>query len=153
ACVGAARAWDAVDADETRRAEAARALPGPSRCTGRAVVASSPVRIRGAPRWDAEVALADCEGVPTSWRGRATLYGGPEGPARGDEVEIAAQLAPPQRMWNADLDDPRPAQARRGVLRSGGVLDARVLRPARTPTAWIDRARAHVRARIDATFP
>ena len=149
----AARGWSRVEAQETTREAAAHALPSPVRCAAHAIVVTSPVRVRGSPRWDADVALHECEGSASAWSGRVTLYGGPEDLARGDEAEIIAQLAPPQRLWNADLDDPRPGEARRGVVRSGGLLDARIVRRDGGITAWIDRVRAHIRARIDATFP
>ena len=42
--------------------------------------------------------------------------------SRGDDIEATAQLAPGYRFWNADTGDPRPSQARRGVLLSGGAV-------------------------------
>jgi competence protein ComEC len=108
--------------------------------------------VRGSLRWDGLLAGLVCDGAPVAWTGNATLYGGPGDLARGDEVEIVATLAPPQRLWNPSTGDPRPGEALRDVVRSGGVLDARVVRRARGLVAWIDRTRARVRARIDATF-
>ncbi len=150
--VGGWRAARAVTRHECLRAEATTALPFPVRCAGRARVIDSPVAVRGSLRWTASVSDLVCEGSATGWSGLATLYGGPEDTARGDELEIVAQLAQPQRMWNSATGDPRPGETRRGVLRSGGLVDARLLRRARGPLAAIDHARAHVRRRIEATF-
>ena len=130
-----------------RGARAARALHGArrgrrrrrSRARGLAALGRPPDgrRVRGRGRRRA---------------GAATLYGGPDDLARGDEVEVVAHARAPQRLWNARRAT-RARRGARGVTRSGGALDVRVVRAARASLAWIDRARAHVRARIDATFP
>ncbi len=149
--VGFARARAHIDRHEDMRAQADAIVPSPSRCSARAEVEASPVRIRGAVRWDGEL-HASCEGAPAPWAGPATVYGGPEDLARGDVVEIVATLAPPQRLWNPATGDPRPGEALRGVVRTGGALDVRIVRRASGLLAWIDRRRAAVRGRIDATF-
>jgi competence protein ComEC len=149
----ALRARGALDAQDEAMRVASLVMPSPVRCAGTGTVATAPVRVRGSPRWNARVSDVTCEGTPIDWRGMVTLYGGPAGLARGDVVDIVAQLAPPQRMWNEALDDPRPGEARRGTVRSGGAVDVRIVRAAGGALAAIDRARAHVRARIDATFP
>ena len=149
----ALRARGALDAQDEAMRVASLVMPSPVRCAGTGSVATAPVRVRGSPRWTARVSELSCEGTSIDWRGMVTLYGGPPQLARGDVVEIVAQLAPPQRMWNETLDDPRPGEARRGTVRSGGAVDVRVLKAAGGALAAIDRARAHVRARIDATFP
>ncbi len=150
--IGAIRAAHAVSAHERRAALAGAALPAPSRCSAHAWIRSSPVGARDTLRYDADLDALVCDGGAVGWSGTATLYGGPSDLARGDEVEVVANLAPPQRLWNASGGDPRPGEARRGVLRSGGAIDVRRLSPGRGPGAWIDRVRAHLRARIDATF-
>jgi len=104
-------------------------------------------------RWDAELENLECDGETISWSGVATLYGGPPELARGDEAAVVATLGAPQRLWNLATGDPRPGQAHRGVTRSGGTLDVVVTRRGSGPLAWIDRLRARVRARIEATFP
>ena len=149
---GAARTGTRIEAHERERAAADASLPLPARCGGRARVDSSPVVVRGALRWDGFVEDLTCDGAPIAWRGEATLYGGPEDLARGDRVDVVAALAPPQRLWNAATGDPRPGETLRGIVRSGGVLDARVVHRARGLVAWIDRTRARVRRRIDASF-
>lgn len=150
--VGSCRARAAVGHHEGARAAAEEALGPPSRCSARAVVASSPVRVREVVRWTAWLDRVACADQPPRWAGLATLYGGPPDLARGDEVEVVATLAAPQRFWNASGGDPRPGDARQGAVRSGGVVDARVVRRASGPLAAMDRVRARVRARIDATY-
>lgn len=147
---GAVRARAAVAAYEVAARRADARIPEPVQCAARARVASSPVEVRGVLRWDAVVASADCLG--TSWTGLATLYGGPADLARGDEVDVVATLAAPQRFWNAASGDPRPGLAHRGVVRKGGTLDVRILTRSASVLAWIDRERASVRQRIAATF-
>jgi competence protein ComEC len=144
------RARAAVGRHEEAR-EAARAeLPRPSRCAGVGRVTGAPQRTRGAMRFEASFDALDCE-TGRVHGGATVLYGGPADLARGDEVEIVAQLASPERFWNDG--DPRPGEARRGAVRSGGAVDVRVVRRGDGVLAWIDRVRARVRARIDATFP
>ncbi|HEY4013140.1 MAG TPA: DNA internalization-related competence protein ComEC/Rec2 [Polyangiaceae bacterium] len=150
--VGAVRVGRAVARQESGRARADLVLPAASRCAGSARVLSSPVEVRGGLRWDAELRRVSCAEGSAHWDGVATLYGGPGDLARGDEVEVVATLAPPQLFWNAATGDPRPSAARRGVLRSGGALDVRVTQRGTGVWAWIDRVRAHIRGRIDATF-
>jgi competence protein ComEC len=151
--MGALRAHIAVSRHEARRVEADSIIAQPARCSGRGRVESSPVRVRGVPRWDARLQAVVCDGQSVPWVGPATLYGGPEGLARGDEVDVIATIAAPQRLWNESGGDPRPSEAHRAVVRTGGTIDVRVVRRALGLLAWIDRARARVRDRIDATFP
>jgi len=149
---GALRARSAVKAYEGARAAADAAIGLPKRCTARARVVSSPVVVRGTLRWDAGLEDAACDEAPARWSGMATLYGGPGDLARGDEAIVVATLGAPQRLWDASSGDPRPGEAHRGVARSGGTLDVVVTRRASGLIPWIDRVRARVRARIDATF-
>jgi competence protein ComEC len=150
--VGFLRARSRVAGHEAALAAADASLPRPARCAARARVVASPVEVRGTIRWDGWVERAECDGAPLAWSGLATLYGGPADLARGDEVDVVATLAPPQRLWNAGTGDPRPGEALRGTVRSGGALDARITRRARGILAWIDRRRARIRARIEASF-
>jgi competence protein ComEC len=151
--LGGSRARSVVFHHEAEREAADAVLPAPLRCSAQGRVDSSPVRVRGVPRWDADLGPVTCADGQRAWQGRATLYGGPDDLARGDEVAVVVTLAPPQRFWNASSGDPRPAEARRATIRSGGALDVRVTRRASGLLAWIDRMRARVRGRIDATFP
>lgn len=150
---GAVRAAVAVSSHGVTRAAADATLGLPKRCSARARVASSPVRARDVLRWDAVLSDVTCEEQPVAWSGAATLYGGPADLARGDELEVVATLGEPQRLWNEATGDPRPGEAHRGVVRTGGTLDVRVVRRASGLLPSIDRARAAVRARIEATFP
>jgi competence protein ComEC len=102
--------------------------------------------------WDAELSNVECEGRRIDRSFRARLYGGPDDLARGDRVAVIAGLAPLQLFHNEDLGDPRPSAVRRGTLASGGTEDVRVVSRAFGPTALIDRLRARVRKRIEATF-
>ena len=149
---GAWRAHSALAAHDAELARARAQIPVPTRCSGRATVDTSPVRAHGAVRFGASLA-AECDGARAPWAGRVTLYGGPDDLARGDEVDLLAQIAEPEHFRNDATGDPRPLEARRGVVRTGGVVSARVARRASGILAWIDRARARVRRRIDATFP
>jgi competence protein ComEC len=150
--LGAARAHARVARHEAERSRADAAVPQVARCSATAHVESSPVSVRGVLRWDARLERTSCEGGSGEWGGRAALYGGPEDLARGDQAEIVATFAPPQRLWNASAGDPRPSEAHRDVQLSGGSLDVRVVRRATGLVAWIDRGRARIRRRIEATF-
>ena len=149
---GAWRAARATSSHERDRALVIRATGPPARCAASGIVAGSPVVVRGALRWDAALVDVECDGASARWSGRATLYGGPADLARGDRVDVIAQLGPPQRFWNEATGDPRPGEARRGVVASGGAVSVDVCARSASLLAWIDRARASVRARIDATF-
>jgi competence protein ComEC len=152
------RASTLISAHETAREAVATVVPAPARCTADARVVESPVAAHGALRWLAELENLQCDDprARASPRGEAlvaTLYGGPAFLARGDEVSVIAQLARTTRFVNDETGDPRPGDARRRALVSGGLVDARVTSHGRGPSGWIDRARARVRARIEATFP
>jgi competence protein ComEC len=149
------RAHEAAADHEARRARIDREAPGRARCAGEAEVLSSPIVARGSVRFVAEIAGAECDGRRVEATFRALLYdsGGRHGLTRGARVALLAELAPIERLTNVDLGDPIPPEVRRGVVRSGGVLELRVLAAGKGPFAWIDRAREHARARIEATFP
>ncbi len=146
--VGAVRAVRAVRVHEAAMARA-EVVPHTARCTGTVRVDASPVEIRGALRWSGLLRDGDCEGA--RWSGRVTIFSAPSPIARGDDVDVVAQLAPPTRLWNDG--DPRPREARQGIERSGGAVDAHIVARGHGVLAWIDRARARARRRIDASFP
>jgi len=157
--VGTARAEAVVRGYERDRDHVVEGARWPARCGLSGVVASSPVLLGDALKVDVSVVRAACgdgEGDGASVRGRVTLHvplaiAPPL--ARGDEVEATAQLAPGYRFWNEDTGDPRPPQARRGVLLSGGAEDVVVRVPGRGLGALVDRARRRLRERILDTFP
>ena len=150
ALFGTWRATRAVAAQERMRERARVELPHPSRCSGAGRVAGTPQRVRGTMRFEAQLGALACEDRTASG-GATVLYGGPPDLARGDEVEVVAQLANPERFWNEV--DPRPGEARRAIVRTGGTVDVRIVRRGSGVLAWIDRLRARIRSRIDATFP
>jgi competence protein ComEC len=170
--VGALRAGAQVAAFDRERAAVRTALGGPVRCAADGEVVSSPILLhetatlvpeaasRGTmdtsaplvPGWDVELSNVECEGRRIDHGFRARLYGGPDDLARGDRVAVIAGLAPLQLFHNEDLGDPRPSAVRRGTLASGGTEDVRIVSRAFGPFALIDRLRAHVRKRIEATF-
>jgi competence protein ComEC len=135
------------------RAARARVTPHSVRCEGVATVVSSPVRGNGTYRWvglfDARSCDADTEKIEKS---RTAFYSARDDLARGDRVEIIAQIAPPERLYNRETGDPEPAEARRDVMRSGGAVSEKIIERGVGLWAWIDRARAHTRRRIDASF-
>jgi competence protein ComEC len=152
AALSALRAGCAVRRYEAAREASNAAMGLPKRCTARAHVESSPVRVRDVLRWDARLESVACEEKATGWSGEATLYGGPDDLARGDEAEVTATLGAPQRLWNEATGDPRPAEAHRHVSRSGGALDVVVVRRGQGVLAAIDRFRSRLRSRIDQSF-
>ncbi|HVW25178.1 MAG TPA: DNA internalization-related competence protein ComEC/Rec2 [Polyangiaceae bacterium] len=147
----ALRAAHVVPAFE-RRLEAVRSQLGPPRrCSGQGVVETSPALRAGVLGWVAAFDVLDCEGRAVG-PARVRLYEGPAALARGDRVEVVAQLAPVELFRNADLPDPALTAARSGVTLSGAAVWTEIVRPARGLGAFIDRARGRARAGIDATF-
>ncbi|HKY35038.1 MAG TPA: ComEC/Rec2 family competence protein [Polyangiaceae bacterium] len=137
---------------DSARFELRDAIGQPRRCAFSARVVSSPVKARDSLNFLAQVEHAECEGVRLP-PFRARLYGGPEALGRGDLVTGTVDFAPAQLFRNFGAADPRPSAARSGAVASGGALALTVEQRSFGPKAWIDRARAHVRARIEATFP
>ncbi len=151
--LGALRASSAVGAFERARA-AAHVENGVARCEVWGTVASSPVVLHDVPRFDVAVTRAECiESRRAEFRGRATLYGGPGDLARGDVVSGFVQVGRPDRFDDPEIGSATVREARRGVQRTGSVVDLWVVRRGRSPLAWIDRFRNEARARIVATFP
>jgi len=163
---GTWRARGALDRAAAMHARAVEQIGPPSRCEGEAVVIGSPVVQRGGPlasaspddsaagqaRVDVEIVRGACAERPLEEPIRARLHGAPVDLARGDRVALLADLAPVHLFLNEGLNDPRPGLARSGVTSSGGVVDVRVVARGSGVRAFIDRARAHVRGRIEATF-
>jgi competence protein ComEC len=150
--LGALRSAYALKSYDERRFELRDALGEPRRCAFEAEVVSSPVERQGTLSYLLNVTSADCEAVRLP-AFRARSYGGPPQLARGDRVRGVADFAPVQLFRNLGAPDPRPGALRGGSLASGGALELSIVEPGRGLGALIDRARAHVRARIQATFP
>ena len=113
---GAVRGGGAVARFDRERALVRQALGGPVRCSANGTVATSPVLLHQTPpalarhpidepaqapalfvaSWDADLARLECEGRALGRGFRARIYGGPHDLARGDHVEIIADLAPVQ---------------------------------------------------------
>lgn len=143
--------WRARSSIDAHR-EAQAAATGQGRCAAKATIVSSPVLVHGVLRFDALLSDLACDGHVRAPL-RARLYGGPPDLARGDVLDAIVQISPLDRFDNPELGAPEPREARAAVVRSGSVLGANVVSRGRGPPAIIDRARAHVRARIEATFP
>jgi len=150
--IGALRAQHGLSELDERRFAWRDAIGHPRRCAFTARVASSPVEARGSMSYLADVQHADCEDVPLP-AFRARLYGGPRELARGDVVSGVADFAGAQLFRNFGGADPRPSARRSGAVASGGALSMTIESRGFGVRALIDRARAHVRARIVATFP
>jgi competence protein ComEC len=129
-----------------------QALAAPARCVGNGRIDVSPVRRRGATILGVTLEELECEGRRLPGGVRARLYGGPERVGRGDRFVAVAQLAPVAPFRNAELADPVPATARNGAVVSGGTLSFELRERGAGPGALVDRARAHARARIEASF-
>lgn len=156
-CVAAVGGWGraraSFEAHERERATVTDRFRGPASCDGRGRVVSSPSRRGDVLQFDLEPIDLICEGVGRV-DGRVLGYVVEvDLPrlARGDELELTMQLAPRERFLAPEIDG-RARDAGRGVVLSGSVRFGWVARPGRGPGAWVDRARAHVRGRIDATF-
>ena len=158
------RARAALDRAAGLHAATCALLSPPARCEAEARVIGSPVVMRGGPgspapgeaspqaRVDVELVRGLCGEQPFVAPLRARLYGAPEDLGRGDRVSLVADLAPVHIFLNAELPDPRAAIARSGVAASGGAIEVRVLERSLSPAALLDRARAAVRRRIEATY-
>jgi len=150
--LGAWRGAHRLDEYDSRRFAWRDAIGHPRRCAFTARVVSSPVQTHGTMSFLAEVHSADCEDVPLP-AFRARLYGGPSELSRGDAVSGVADFAGAQLFRNFGGADPRPSAARNGSVASGGALSMTIESRGFGVRNLIDRARAHVRARIVATFP
>jgi len=167
--VGGWRASAVIAAHGERAVAAPHARAGKARllgCEGEGTVDVSPTKRGGSLRLVlASVTLA-CEPaaldetspfrVATPLSGKVAIFADAADPSafgRGDRVAFVAGLAPPQSFVVAELGDERPAAARSEVVLSGGAADVLVLGHGRGLPHTIDAARAHVRSRIEATFP
>lgn len=151
---GAARAELLVRRADAERERVRDLLGAPARCEAEGEIETSPLGLRGSFRFDARLDSLRCgEREIAIAGGVVRLYGARDDLARGDRVFVVADLAAAQLFANLELDDPRWTAARSGVVASGGALDVRVVVAARSPAAAIDRVRARVRRRIDATYP
>ena len=146
---GSSRASRAVAAHEAARGGPRPRSAAPKRCTAHARVVASPVRARDSCGGTAQLdvtrvrrrAGARGTATPRSTAARTTS------PA-ATRPTSSRTLGAPQRLWNAATGDPRPGEAHRGVVRSGGTLDVAVVRRGRGP-GGVDRPRAGARTGAD----
>ncbi|WP_441290349.1 DNA internalization-related competence protein ComEC/Rec2 [Sorangium sp. KYC3313] len=143
-------------------------LQPPARCEVACAVVGSPVVVgaaqrrsagaRGvddeppASRIDVELSGGTCGGRALQGPLRARLYGAPLDLARGDRLEVTVDLAPIHLFRNEGLRNATAAIARSGIVASGTIVEARRTSEGRSVAAAVDRARAFVRGRIEATF-
>ncbi len=127
-------------------------IGAPQRCVVVAEVLSSPSERQDSLGFTAQLLQSECETTHLPEGTPVRLYGGPPQLARGDRFEAIAQLGVVRIFRNPDLPDPFPGYARRQVTLSGSILSLDLLEPGAQLTSWIDRARAHVRERIERTF-
>jgi hypothetical protein len=123
----AARAELTLRRFDDARIRARDAIAAPSRCAGEGVVRTSPVVRGGSPSFIADFDGFECDERKLSGPFRVRLYGGPAALARGDRIEVIAQIAPLQTFRNPGVADPTPLAARSGVIASGTILAAEAL--------------------------
>lgn len=113
-------------------------------------VVSSPVVLRPRPGARPSARLeADVVGVGA----RVRLYGMPIDARRGDRYRVGVRLGARRRFHQPSGDDPRVGLALRPFGSSGSAQRVERTRRGQGVAAWIDGARARVRARIEATYP
>lgn len=151
-CVGWARASWQISSFEAARAQLSALAPQPTACALSGRVLHSPAQRAGVLQFDAEIHEIDCDGRRDTAARRVRLSGGPAFLARGDEFSAIAKLLPVSGFRNFELPDPLPTLARQGSLLRGSLLALDQERAGMGLGAQIDRARASVRARIEATF-
>jgi competence protein ComEC len=80
------------------------------------------------------------------------LYRAPEHLTRGSKLQAMLDIGAVRRFDNPGGRHPVVAEALRGVVATGALLDGETIHVGTGLRALIDRARAHVRARIERTF-
>lgn len=166
--VSGLRARALLDGAGTAYDGALALLHPPARCEVACAVVGSPVVIGAAQqrsaaarevddeppasRIDVELSGGTCGGRALPGPLRARLYGAPVDLARGDRLEVTVDLAPIHLFRNEGLRDGSAAIARSGIVASGTIVEARRTSEGRSIGGAVDRARAFVRGRIEATF-
>lgn len=146
------RAGRAIDRFENERVRVRDALAAPSRCAVKGHVVASPTRSGDSLGFVADATELECDVRRIETPVRLRLHGEPVALGRGDRFEAIVQIAPVELFRNPGVRDPTPQAARRAVVASGAALSLDVTERARGPGALVDRARAHARERIVATF-
>jgi competence protein ComEC len=146
------RAERALEHFEDERVRVRDEILAPARCSGEGSVVASPAQSGDSLTFVARLGTLDCEGRVVHGPLLARLHGGRSRLGRGDRFEFVGQLAPVQLFRNAAAHDTLPGAARRGITLSGAALALEVTVRSHGIGAVIDRARAHARGRILATF-
>lgn len=161
AALGAARATARLADVAAVRERAEAALSPPRRCGVTFDVISAPVVLttrhgsRGRrARIDVRIVAGTCgaelDPLPTGLALR--LYQAPEDATRGSRMHAVVDVGAARRFDNPGGRHPLVAEALRGVVATGVLLDGEIARPGAGAAPLIDRARGHVRARIEETF-
>lgn len=148
----AARA--ASSSSEGREAyERARSVLVPKAlCTGRGVVASSPLVRAGDVRAVVDLEGPRCAGASVRGGLRVTLGGLPRGLGRGDELELEAELGLVHLFSNEGTGSGLVRVARTGIVGSGRAKRVELRGRAAGIARAIDAVRERVRDRIEATY-
>jgi competence protein ComEC len=155
--LGALRAHLALGQGDTRYARAVSVARPPALCTLRATIARSPVHQGGVRRAVARVVDGTCEHpergdeMPLFHEDLLDLFDVPAGAVRGDELALTAELGAVSRFANEGSGDRRWSVARGGAALRGKIVFAERIASSSSLGAIVDRARDHVRGRIEAT--
>lgn len=148
----AARSRLAVDEARESWTAVERELVPPRACAVVFTVIASPTVRGGAAAAPARIDAASCAGGASLGVVVARLRGLPSDAARGDRFAGVAELAAVQLFRSEGGGTPWARVARTGVVASGTLRAVAVAERGAGPGALIDRARAAVRDRIDATY-
>jgi competence protein ComEC len=149
---GGARSIVAVDEARAAWLEAETALRPPRTCSLVFTVSASPVVRGGAPSASARIDASACAGTTLPPSMTVRLRGVPRDAARGDRFVGVAELAATQLFRNEGGGTTWARVARSDVVASGTLVAVAAADRGAGPGALVDRARAAVRERIDATY-
>ncbi len=152
---GAHRAATTLASHDQSRTAARDALGAPETCSGTLRVVASPSRRGDRFGFLAEAISLQCEGEARVAPGTILrLYAPSDDLARGDVWDVVLRAGALEIPRNFEVEGGHAYAARLRATLSGGVLDGeRVAQEPASPAAWIDRARAHARRRIEASYP
>jgi competence protein ComEC len=152
--VGALRAKSELTEYRSAWQHARDAIGSPKRCAAEALIETSPAKLDGKLGYRATLSRLECEEATLPGPVHARLIGPVDVDlGRGDRIEFVGDLGIIEARQNHDLPSPWPGLARRHAVVSGVVYDSTSLERGFGLARGIDSARAHVRARIQATFP
>lgn len=146
------RTW--IAQHEARAAyERARSVASPpTDCSFEGAVLGSPQGAGELERFVVAVDTGRCGAAELEPGTRIALSAPTRGARRGDRVRGAARLAPPYLFENPGQIPGWVRIARAGTALGGRAHEIAILARGSGPAAWIDRFRAHVRARIVASY-